>query len=589
MSAVAMILSGLRLLVPSPGVRAAPTATILVGAPPAGLEDPLAPGPLPRRTLVALGVLCTILFTLRLGGPFLHEDSEARYATVVREMAQTGQWLSPQFQGRAVQKPPLVFWLMGASRAAVGEGEIAARLPSALAGVAAVLVTASLGARLFGPLPGFLSGLLLATMFHFIWVARRGQMDMPLTAFVVLAQALLFRALHEGRARLWAGGYVCVALGTMTKGLVGLALPLGTVGIYALLAGRGRELLRRSAVLPAAGPAAALLVYYAALGPGFVRSFLLEDHVRRFVAGVDVVEPFWWFGPELVAAVLPYAGWLPFAAAVVFAERRGDPHGPAPSAAWWRGPGAFAVCWFTLWFVVISISRGKQEQYVVPLLPPLAMLMAAGLVRITARAPGWWARVGIAATPASVAVGSAIFIGYLARKALLTVWPAAAFALLALVGIAAAWGAFRWPMPRAIGAAVFAGALTSLAVITAALPPLERARATAPVAAARALREAVNGGPIVSYGQRYTPTPRVTFYLNLPQPLRRLETPDELAAFLRVDRVSFLLLQRADWEALERLRPLGRPVAARATTGRADYILLAPPGLSPAPPPPGGS
>ncbi len=577
MSAVAMILSGLRLLVPTPGVRAAPMATRPVGAPPAVPEDPLAPGPLPRRTLVALGVLCAILFTLRLSGPFLHEDSEARYATVVREMAQTGQWFSPQFQGRPVHKPPLVFWLMGASRAVVGDGEIAARLPSALAGVAAVLVTASLGARLFGPLPGFLSGLLLATMFHFIWVARRGQMDMPLTAFVVGAQALLFRSLHEGRARLWAGGYACVALGAMAKGLAGVALPLGTAGIYALLAGRGRELLRRRAMVAAAGPAAALGIYYAALGPGFLRSFLLEDHVRRFVAGVDVVEPFWWYGPELVVAVLPYAGWLPFAAAGVFSDRRRDPHGPAPAAAWWRGPGAFAMCWFAFWFIVISISRGKQEQYVVPLLPPLAMAMAAGLVRATARAPGWWARAGIAAAPASVAVGSAIFIGYLARKALLTAWPAAAFALLALVGVAAAWGAFRWPMPRAVGAAVFAGALTSLAVITAALPPLERARAAAPVAAARAIREAAGGGPIVSYGERYTPTPRVTFYLNLPQPLRHLETPDELDAFLREDRTSYLLLQRPAWEVLQRSRPLGRSVTAQVPAGRADYILLGPP------------
>ncbi len=572
MNPFAAIRHGLRQLAVATSVRSESEAR-------AGLAAPVRPPvqvpllqtvSIPRSRLLILASLCALLFTLRLGAPFLYDDGEARYATAVREMAQTGEWLEPRFQGHPIRKPPLVFWLMRGARAALGEGEAAARLPSAAAGVVAVLGTAALGARFFGAPVGFLAGVLLATMFQFIWVARKGQIDMPLTAFVVLAQALLFRALEEGRGRWWVGGYACVALGTMAKGLAGVVLPLGTVGLYALLVGRGRELWRREAMLPAAAGAAAAVVYYAALGSGFVTVFLYEDHVHRFVAGVDVAEPLWWYGPILVLGILPYAGWLPFAAVALVSEQGRRFHRAA----------TFAACWFALWFVLISASAGKQEQYIVPLLPSLAMLMAAGMLRVAGRRPGWWARAGIAAAPATVAVGSAIFLGYLARQALLTVWPATAFSFLALAGIVGAWGAFRWPVGRAIRGAVACGVLTSLAVITAALPPFERARAAAPMAAAQAIREVVGQARVVSYGGPYTPTPRVTFYLNTPRPLRRLDTPDELDRFLRSDRTSYLLLPQPAWEALERARRLGRPVAAKVSTGRADYILLAPPALA---------
>jgi 4-amino-4-deoxy-L-arabinose transferase-like glycosyltransferase len=259
---------------------------------------------------------------------------------------------------------------------------------------------------------------------------------------------------------------------------------------------------------------------------------------------------------------------LPFAAAALFSEPGRGLHRAA----------TFPACWFGLWFILISASAGKQAQYIVPLLPPLAMLVAAGMLRVAGRRPGWWARAGIAAGPATVAVGSAIFLGYLARKGLLTAWPASAFAVLALVGIAGVWGAFRWPADRAIHGAVACGVLTSLAVITAAVPALEAGRVAAPLAAAQAIREVVGQARVVAYGEPYTPTPRVTFYLKTPLPLRRLETPDELDAFLRSDRTSYLLLPRPVWETWERARPLRRPVAAEVSTGRADYVLLAPPG-----------
>ncbi len=547
-------------------------------------QVPPAPGPfgpqrISRSALLGLALLCGTLFTLRLNAPFLHEDNEARFATVAREMAQRGEWFTPQFQGRPVQKPPFVFWMMAAAQAVLGNSELAARVPSAIAALAAVLVTASLGARLYGAHTGVLAAVLLATMFQFAWVGRKGQLDMPFTAFIVGAHALLFRALREGKGHLWAGGWACAALSAMVKGLAGVLLPLGTGLTYALMMGRAREFVRPPAWRAMAGAGAALVVYYAALGAGFTTKFFMDDHLRRFLSGVDLVRPLWWHVPVFVLGILPYAAWLPFAVAAGSAVRhrdlwrRGRPnHGGCDHAT-------FLVCWFVLWFILISMSKGKEEHYVLPLLPPLAMLMAAGVVQTGIRVPTWWARWAIGAVPVSVSVGSALFMGYLARAGILTAWSTVAFGLLALAGIAAAWGSFRWDIPRTIAVAMFTGILTSLAVITAGLPPLERARTSASMAAVRAIRAVVGEAPLVSYGRPYTPTPRVTFYLNLhlPEPLRRLETRDELEEFLRADTTHFLLLNRPDWEALGQRHALGRPVAGRVVAGPTDYILLGPP------------
>jgi 4-amino-4-deoxy-L-arabinose transferase-like glycosyltransferase len=547
---------------PAPG--AAGQAITTCPRPPTPDPRPLAP-----RALLALALLCAVLFALRLNAPFLHDDGEARFATVVREMAQTGDWWAPRFQGRPVRKPPLVFWLMGASRAVFGDSEAAARMPSLLAGVAAVLLSASLGARLFGTSVGLLAGVILATMFQFTWLARKGQTDMPLVACIVGAHLFLLRALREGRSALWMIGYGCVALGAMVKGLAGVVLPLGTVGVWALLEGRAREFLRPGPLLAAAGAALAVLGYYAALGPDFAGTFLFEDHLRRFTDGVDVRRPWWWPAVLLVYVALPYTGWLPFAAAAAAGRW------PREGRQW--SPALLPACWFGLWLLLISASQGKQEHYLVPLLPPLAILMAAGVSRMITPVAGWWTRVGIATAPATVAAGALGYLAYLFRKELLGPWPAAAFAGLALVAGVATWAVFRGSAKRAVAAAVTTAALTWLVAVGAGLAPLERARAAPALAGAATLRQAVGAEPIVAYGPAYTPTPRVTFYLKLARPLRRLETAEELETFLRADRVSFLLLQRSDWEAVEGTRPLGRQVAARVEVGGASYMLLAPP------------
>src|SRR5437870_11679794 len=90
------------------------------------------------------------LFLPNLGGPSLWDIDEGNNAEAAREMLQADNWRLPTFNYQLrVDKPALLYWLQIFSYQSFGVGEFAARLPSALAGMLAVLLTYELGRRMF--------------------------------------------------------------------------------------------------------------------------------------------------------------------------------------------------------------------------------------------------------------------------------------------------------------------------------------------------------------------------------------------------------------------------------------------------------
>src|SRR5262245_56148379 len=101
-----------------------------------------------RGAALVLGLVAALLL-LRLGQVPLLGPDEPRYARVAVEMHRAHEWVRPTLQGQPwLEKPPLYYWLAGAAFSALGENETAARLPSAVAAVWMVAVTALVGARL---------------------------------------------------------------------------------------------------------------------------------------------------------------------------------------------------------------------------------------------------------------------------------------------------------------------------------------------------------------------------------------------------------------------------------------------------------
>ena len=195
----------------------------------------------------AIGVLAVaaLLFFARLGDRALW-TMELRWAEIPREMRLSQDYFWPTINGRSYYDKPLgSYWLVLACGWLTGTlDETAARLPCALSGFAGVALLMLLARRLYDGRTAVLSGLVLATSFGFVFFARTASSDME-NVTGELAALLLFLRYEKKPAGPWLIGFwLIMALTSLTKGLLGFALPLLVLGTYSCLSdGRG-ELVR---------------------------------------------------------------------------------------------------------------------------------------------------------------------------------------------------------------------------------------------------------------------------------------------------------------------------------------------------------
>ncbi len=159
----------------------------------------------PRARALVLGAAALLVF-VRLGATDLWPPDEPRYALVAEELrtmehGASGLVLLHLHGAPYSQKPPLFYWLAAAAGAPLGRvTEVAARLPSALAGLATVAATIAIGTLLFGRGAGTLAGLLLATTFDWSYRARTVQLDTLLALFETTAILAFWRIEAARRA-----------------------------------------------------------------------------------------------------------------------------------------------------------------------------------------------------------------------------------------------------------------------------------------------------------------------------------------------------------------------------------------------------
>ncbi|MGD9762195.1 MAG: ArnT family glycosyltransferase [Candidatus Binatia bacterium] len=316
-----------------------------------------------------------------LGDRPLYSAGEVRNALIAQEMLQSGDWLQPRLNAaRYYEKPPLMYWSIAAAQAALGQTELAARLPAALAYILTVALVFLLGRELLGARGGLLSCLVFATAaapYHF---ARFVSLDTVTTAALtlsVLGLAVLTRGDRRGSpppgpAAWWMAAtcfWLGAALAGLTKGLLGIAFPVASAALYAAAIG-GRDTLRRLRPgLGAAILAAIWLPWHLALAsrdPAFVPFYLLNEHVYRFLNIREPIDyaplsvPGFW-----LASLLWFFPWALFL--------------PGAVASAWHGRRRLAVplIW-AVWVIgFFTLARSRLEYYAQPAYPALAVLVAA--------------------------------------------------------------------------------------------------------------------------------------------------------------------------------------------------------------------
>jgi 4-amino-4-deoxy-L-arabinose transferase-like glycosyltransferase len=334
--------------------------------------------------ILGLGCFAIILalYSWNLGVVELSDVDESRSGVIVRDMVEGGHWLLPRTpDGHLSEKPPVYYGTCAALVSFLGRDEAVFRGVSVAAALGTLVIVARL-TRLYGSSrAACVAVVALASNFFFARCARQAMVDMTLTFFLTAGFAAYFAA-RLGRLRPWPAAAICgfsFGLAVLTKGPLGLALPIAVVGGDALITSRGR-IWRLS--IPWAPGAFALsitialpLVWYVsgyhAGGSEFLYTCLMGENFRmplglKATAETSIIvshrKPFPYYFWNQAIALLPMLPLLP--EAVRFLMDRVS--GPAR---------AHFAAWAGFGFLVFLAAANKRHYYLVPIQPAFAVLI----------------------------------------------------------------------------------------------------------------------------------------------------------------------------------------------------------------------
>ncbi|NOT28210.1 MAG: glycosyltransferase family 39 protein [Acidobacteria bacterium] len=419
-----------------------------------------------RRPVLTLACIACFSFILGLGRPAITDSDEGFYAEAAREMVESGDWLTPRFNYEdRWEKPVLYYWLTAATYVVTSPTEAAARWWSALSGLGLVLLTWAMARRMMKQDDAaWLAGAIVATCYGYFAMARLALPDLPLTFLVTLT-------IWGGIERRWLLVGAAAGLGFLMKGPIALVVP---ALVLAPIWWRERATapIRIGDLAIAALVGAAIgLPWYVAMtvkhGAPYLQSFFVGDNLERFATSRfnDPRAP-WFYVPIVVGGLFPWSMYLlilPWPSIIAIARGR-----RLVTQIEWR-----LLAWILLPLVFFTISIGKQPRYILPVLPPIAILLAQSIMDRVRTANRNSATALTAATWATAATYVILMLLlYRSRMLFIGTYPTLMFAgmaVLGLAGIAMAWITATRHWQLLPGAATFCAAMLLLTVQFGAL------------------------------------------------------------------------------------------------------------------------
>ena len=315
----------------------------------------------PARYLLLIPALY-VLFFFRIDGVGMVGPDEPRYAAIGREMAHSGDWVTPRLWGKPwFEKSPLLYWMTGAGFLFGLSGENAPRLPVAMVSIAFLAFYFWILRRIFDERSAAYAAAILAVSPGWLVYSNFALTDLPMTAAFAAAMLLTLEWLKKDDARMPLAVGFLLGLAVLAKGLLPLALA-------APLAWYARKRIVRT--LPAAGiflltAAPWYLLCEMRNGRAFFDEFILKHHISRFISPeLQHVRPWWWYLPVAAGMLFPFTP----AIGLWFRKR-----------VWTEPRTQFLLVWFLFGFVFLSYSTNKLPGYLLPLAPAACALIGVSL------------------------------------------------------------------------------------------------------------------------------------------------------------------------------------------------------------------
>jgi 4-amino-4-deoxy-L-arabinose transferase-like glycosyltransferase len=362
---------------------------------------------------ISWGVL--ILLTLyvcyfsHLGAVGFIGPDEPRYAWIARDMAESGDWVTPRLYGKPwFEKPVLYYWAAAVCFKLFGVKETSARLPSAICALLATLALAGMALRIGGWQMARGVLLLLPSTVGMIGFSHAASTDMPFSAMLSIAMVCAAVALdlvprnfleknppdglpaeensedesvsrHRKKTihRSLALFGFFLGLAVLAKGPAALILAAGAMLLWAALTKRWRDGLQLFHPLAIGTFLLASLPWYglcALRNPEFFRVFIIEHNFKRYLTPeFQHIQPFWYYLPITITALLPWVFWLAW---VGNREVRNDKGG------YQRRQILFLAAWGVFPILFFSLSKSKLPGYILPAVPPLGFLISLAVTRV---------------------------------------------------------------------------------------------------------------------------------------------------------------------------------------------------------------
>lgn len=331
-----------------------------------------------KKTIVLIVLIFIPLFFFLLGIPHLWDGDESYYAEVSHQMLVRNDWVAPYFNytSPSFDKPPFIFWVNVFFYRLFGMNEYSSRLGSALFALFGVILVYCFGKKLFNKRTGILAALMLGTGFGFFVESQMTLIDTTLTFFITAVLYCFFIGYIEGKPCFFLIMGIPLGLGILTKGPVAFALSGGT-GLILWLYLTIKQKKKVSALFNwhlLGGffiTSAICLPWYLAMWlrykDVFIQSHFGYHMFKRFTTTIESHGGSEWYY-YLYYVVFLIIGFLPWSGNLVGAFRMGVKERADKNIF-------FILSWAAVVFIFFTISKTKLPGYVIPLLPPVALLV----------------------------------------------------------------------------------------------------------------------------------------------------------------------------------------------------------------------
>lgn len=391
--------------------------------------------------VAAVGLAAWMVMGWQVAQRGMWSSHEGRAAQNAQSVVSDGEWLVPHlFNGEAeLQKPPLYYWLV-ALTAWLEDGRVDAinvRVPSTLSAVAGVILVYWLGRRMWNVQTGLWASLILLTTTRFAWLGRVGRIDQPLCLVLLASMAFFWEWIERNRptaisekdrrlrarsrsgetdapsaslSRLPYSVYVLLAAGVLLKGPVAVVFFFVPVLAFLILAGypvvprwqpgwlatwRGLR-LPSGLLLTVALSAPWFIAASIATGGEFFWSFFVYHNLERALGTSEALKagPVWFYIPRLLVDAFPWSLLYPAMWLWLWRSRGRWLFKPAEGTG--SGPidprYLFLFTWAVSLFAFLSFVSFKRADYLLPVYPAMALILAGWLGERTKEALAAWHR-----------------------------------------------------------------------------------------------------------------------------------------------------------------------------------------------------